>query len=315
MTEPPLLIVISGPTAVGKTNVSIQLAKSLNAEVISADSRQVYKEMSIGTAKPTLEERQGVPHHFIDHVSIHEEYSAGKYEREVLEFLDSYFQRKPVGILTGGTGFYIQAVLKGLDRFPRVSKLIKNELESDLKQKGLEFLQQELRSADPETYEAIDLQNPRRVLRALEAIRESGKKFSSFKQHAAERRRFQNLKILLKRDREELYQRIDRRVDQMLEDGLEREARNLYPFRELSSLQTVGYKEWFDHFDGAIDRKTCIEKIKQHTRNYAKRQLTWFRKKEGWHEFHADQERQVISFIMNHPKVRSIQAHSGEDDQ
>lgn len=271
--------------------------------------------MSIGTAKPSLEERQGIPHHFIDHVSIHEEYNAGKYEREVLEFLGSYFQRKSIGILTGGTGFYIQAVLKGLDRFPRVSKLVKDELERDLQLKGLELLLQELLSADPETYEAIDLQNPRRVLRALEVIRESGKKFSSFKQHAAERRQFKNLNILLKRDREELYRRIDRRVDQMIENGLEREASSLYPFRELNSLQTVGYQEWFDHFDGNIDRKTCIEKIKQHTRNYAKRQLTWFRKKEGWHEFRADQHQEIISFVTDHPMVKAARAHSQEDGQ
>lgn len=299
LNKAPLLIVLSGPTAVGKTKLSIKFAEQLGADIISADSRQIYKELEIGTAKPSKEQLERVPHHFIDHASIEDTYSAGRYEREVLAFLSEYFKQKNVGILTGGTGFYIQAVLEGLDSFPKISDRVKEEVAIDLREKGMDHLKSELKDKDPATYREIDLDNPRRISRAIEVIRESGRAFSEFKGRRDAKRQFSTLKILLEREREELYHRINQRVDKMVEEGLEEEARSLHSQAHLVALQTVGYQEWFDHFDGKIDRTTAIEKIKQHTRNYAKRQLTWFRKKEGWHKFHADAHEEVITFVRN----------------
>jgi tRNA dimethylallyltransferase len=300
---------------VGKTDLSIKIAKQLDTEIISADSRQLYKEMNIGTAKPSAEELAKVPHHFIDHISIEEPYSAGRYEREVLSFLKTYFKKNKIALLVGGTGFYIQAVLEGLNAFPRASKEVKQKVANDLEQQGLSFLQDELKEKDPGSFQSLDIQNPRRVVRAIEVIRESGETFSSFKTRQTKDRPFEVVKILLERERSELYERINMRVDQMIKAGLEEEARALYPKADLPALRTVGYQEWFDHFDGKIDRETAIAKIKQHSRNYAKRQLTWFRKREDWHHFHADAKEEVLSFLLDHPLFKLMHSHSREDDQ
>lgn len=296
--QKPILVIISGPTAVGKTKLSLALAESYHSPIISADSRQIYKEMPIGTAQADGSALARVPHYFVGSHSIHDEFTAGDFEREALRILEAHFQTNPIAFLVGGTLFYIRALIEGLDEFPSISKETRAGVQADLNEKGLEHLQKELQQTDPITYEEIDLQNSRRVCRALMVIRESGRPFSSFKRRKSVSRPFTPIYIQLDRPRAELYDRIHRRVDQMIDSGLEKEARALYPFRHLKACDTVGYKEWFQHFDGKWDRKTCIEKIKQHTRNYAKRQLTWFRKEaDRWNRFAPDQEEEIRAFL------------------
>jgi tRNA dimethylallyltransferase len=296
----PILVIISGPTAVGKTALSVDLAESYHSPIISADSRQIYKEMPIGTAQVDASALARVPHYFVGSHSIHDEFTAGDFEQEALRVLKDHFQTNPVAFLVGGTLFYIRALIEGLDEFPSISKETRTGVLADLDKKGLEHLQMELLQADPKSYEEIDLQNSRRVCRALMVIRESERPFSSFKSRKSVSRPFTPIYIQLDRPRPELYDRIHRRVDQMIDCGLEAEARTLYPFRHLKACDTVGYKEWFQHFDGKWDRKTCIEKVKQHTRNYAKRQLTWFRKEaDQWNRFAPDQEEAIRTLIKN----------------
>ena len=270
-----------GPTAVGKTDLSLHLAKKYDAEIFSSDSRQVFREMTIGTAKPNREELDLVKHHFINSHSIHDSYSAGKYEEEIITALGKYFQSNQIALLSGGTGLYIDAVLFGLDSFPPIKPSVEEKVERDLEEKGLEYLISELKSLDPEYYAQVDLQNSRRIGRALKVIYGSGKKYSSFLNHGKKQRRFEVINILLERDRTELYNRINKRVDLMLENGQLEEAKSLYPFKDLRSLQTVGYKEIFDYLDGKFDLEFCIEEIKKNTRRYAKRQMTWFKKYEA----------------------------------
>ncbi|UOQ71395.1 tRNA (adenosine(37)-N6)-dimethylallyltransferase MiaA [Hymenobacter cellulosilyticus] len=275
----PTLLVITGPTAVGKTALCVQLAQHYQTDVISADSRQFFRELSIGTAKPTAAEMQGVTHHFIDSHSITEEYNAGRFEVDCLGLLDQLFQQHQVVILTGGSGLYLQAVTEGLDEMPLADLTVRAALQQELAEHGLAPLVAELERLDPVTYARIDRQNHQRVVRALEVTRSTGQPFSSFHTpKVAKERSFQTIKIALSRDREELYQRIDQRVDHMLEAGLLAEATALLPYRHHNALQTVGYQEIFDFLDGLYDWPEAVRLLKRNTRHYAKRQLTWLRR-------------------------------------
>ena len=291
------LIVIAGPTAVGKTDFAIKLALQLNSEIISADSRQVYQEMSIGTAKPTMKERKGVKHHFICNASIHETYNVGIYEKEVLSFLKDYFKSKDIAILCGGTGMYIDAVTKGLDSFPEVSNEIKEKITLSYESKGIEYLQEQLKTLDPVYFESVDIQNPHRLMRALSIIKQTGKPFSSFLGKEKKKRDFDIEYILLDLPRETLYDRINMRVDIMLEKGLENEAMKLEQFQELKAMQTVGYQELFSYYDGEISYEEAISLIKRNSRRYAKRQLTWFRNREEWKTYNPNDYDLVLNYL------------------
>ncbi|RSK24729.1 tRNA (adenosine(37)-N6)-dimethylallyltransferase MiaA [Hymenobacter metallilatus] len=282
----PTLLVISGPTAVGKTALCVQLARQLGTEIVSADSRQFFRELTIGTAKPTSEEMQGVPHHFINSHSITEEYNAGRFEQDALALLHELFQQHRVVILTGGSGLYLQAVTEGFDALPAVDPAVRQQIKAELEATGLEPLVQELARLDPVTYQRIDRQNHQRVVRALEISRGTGQPFSSFHGRAAPDRPFRTVKIALNREREELYQRIDQRMDQMLAEGLEAEARALYLYRHHNALQTVGYKELFDYFEGHYDYAEAVRLLKRNSRHYAKRQLTWLRRDAEYQWLH-----------------------------
>lgn len=296
MADQPTLIVLAGPTAIGKTAASIRLAQALTTEIISSDSRQFYRELAIGTAKPTAEEQSQVRHHFIDSLSIHDAYSAGDYERDVLNFLNDYFKTHRTIVMTGGSGLFIKAVTKGFDDLPSDIG-VRAALMKQLENEGIEVLQNELKERDPKHFGAMDIHNPQRLVRALEVCRISGRPFSAFRQDAAQARPFKTLFVGLTADRDVLYDRINRRVDEMVANGLEAEARSVYAHRELNALNTVGYKEWFAHFDGDLNRETTIEKIKQHTRNFAKRQMTWFRKNTDIHWFAYTAVDDMIAFV------------------
>jgi len=273
-----LLITIVGPTAIGKTALSIHLAQHFNAEIISCDSRQFYKEMTIGTAVPEPEELATATHHFIQNRSVFDGYSVGQFERDALQKLKELFTKKDVVIMVGGSGLYVDAVLKGLDYFPTVAPEIRENLNIQLAENGIVHLQKQLKKMDLETYKTIALDNPHRLIRALEICIGSGLPYSSFKNKSKTPRNFKSIKIGLTADRALIYNRINTRVDNMLERGLEKEAKELYPHKELNALQTVGYRELFSFFDDEITREFAIEEIKKNTRRFAKRQLTWFKK-------------------------------------
>ncbi|UPL47604.1 tRNA (adenosine(37)-N6)-dimethylallyltransferase MiaA [Hymenobacter sublimis] len=287
-TEPTLLVV-TGPTAVGKTALCVRLAQQLQTEIVSADSRQFFRELNIGTAKPTPEEMQGVPHHFINSHSITEEYNAGRFEQDALALLAQLFQRHRVVILTGGSGLYLHAVTEGLDELPAAPPAVREQLRAELGAHGLEPLVAELERLDPVTHARIDRQNPQRVLRALEISRATGQPFSSFHGATAASRPFRVVKVALTRERDELYQRIDQRMDQMLAAGLEEEARSLYPHRHHNALQTVGYQELFQYFEGHYEYAEAVRLLKRNSRRYAKRQLTWLRRDPQYQWFHPDE--------------------------
>lgn len=274
------LIVIAGPTASGKTALAIELAKYFDAEIISADARQFFREMNIGTAKPSEEELSSVKHHFINSHSIVDSYSVGDYEKDVVAFLEDYYKKKDIAILAGGSGLYIRAVCEGVDKYPEVPEEIREELQLSYQQHGIEILQKELKKCDPDYYEKVDIQNPHRLIRAVEVFRASGKPFSSFQKSEKIKRPFKIIKIGLDWERERLYERINLRVVQMIDNGLEDEAKSLFPLKYLNALQTVGYQEFFSYFENKISRAEAINLIKQNTRNYAKRQMTWFRKEK-----------------------------------
>jgi len=274
------LITIVGPTAIGKTALSIQLAQHFKTEIISCDSRQFFKEMTIGTAVPELEEQAAAPHHFIQNKSIHDNYSVGHFEREALEKLEELFTKHSVVIMVGGSGLYVDAVLNGLDYFPTIDPSVREALNTRLETEGLESLQQQLKELDIETYNQIAIENPHRIIRALEVCIGSNKTYSSFKNKPKDPRNFTPIKIGLAADRPVIYDRINRRVDIMLKKGLLEEAKNLYPLRELNALQTVGYRELFDYFNGNISLDFATEEIKKNSRRFAKRQMTWFKKDE-----------------------------------
>lgn len=297
MPTPKTLVVIAGPTAVGKTNLCVRLAKFFDTEVISADSRQFYRELSIGTAKPTPEEMAGVPHHFIDSHSIDILYSAGAFERDALAVIDKIFETKDIVILTGGSGLYIKAVCEGLDDLPETPPELRTELMQRLELEGLESLQSQLRELDPVYCAQNDLQNTQRVVRALEVCIMTGKPFSAFRERQPVKRPFQIIQIALERDREELYQRIDMRMDDMLRKGLVEEAKSLLPYREHNALQTVGYKEIFDYFDGQYGFDEMVRLLKRNSRRYAKRQLTWFKHQGNFRWFKASDFEGIVKEI------------------
>jgi tRNA dimethylallyltransferase len=254
------------------------MALRLHCDIINADSRQVYREITLGTAKPSLEQLNLVNHHFVNHVSIFEEYNVGKYELEVNSFLKDYFQTNQSIILCGGTGLYIDAVLFGIDPYPVIPPEIRIEVNLAYESKGIGFLQEELKKYDPQYYSEVDLNNPRRLTRALEVIYTSGKPFTWFRNSNQKNHPYEIKGHVILPNREELYRRINLRVDQMIHNGLEDEASKFYEYRHLNALQTVGYQEWFDYFDGTIDKSKAIDLIKQNTRNYAKRQITWMKR-------------------------------------
>ena len=274
----PLLICVVGPTAIGKTALSIQLAKYFSTEILSADSRQFYKEMRIGTAVPSNKEITAVTHHFIQNKSIFEAYSVGDFERDAMALLKVLFQKHKIVIMVGGSGLYVDAVVNGLDNFPEVSGEIRENLIKEFEEKGLEPLQEELKKVDPTYYNEVDIQNHQRVIRALEIYRGSGERFSSFRKKKKMNRPFNTLFIGLQAEREVVYNRINERVDLMMNEGLLEEAKRLFLHRDLNALQTVGYRELFDFFDGIIPLEEAISEIKKNTRRFSKRQLTWFKK-------------------------------------
>ena len=295
----PTLLVVAGPTAVGKTALCVRLAQRLQTVVVSADSRQFFRELSIGTAKPTPAEMQGVPHYFIDSHSITEEYNAGRFEVDCLALLERLFQQHTVVILTGGSGLYLQAVTEGFDVMPPIAPEVRTGLQQELAAHGLEPLVAELLATDPVTHARLDRQNPQRVLRALEVTRGTGQPFSSFHaQKNAPQRPFQCLKIALTRERSELYARIDERVDAMLAAGLLTEVQSVAAYRQHNALQTVGYQEIFDFLDEKQDWLETVRLLKRNTRRYAKRQLTWLRRDPAYHWLHPDEAETQIGLLL-----------------
>ncbi|OJJ18323.1 tRNA (adenosine(37)-N6)-dimethylallyltransferase MiaA [marine bacterium AO1-C] len=291
------LLVVLGPTAVGKTELCIRLAQHFDTEIVSADSRQFYREMAIGTAKPTPEEQAEAPHHFIDSHSITQNYNVGDYEKDALACLDEIFSRKNFAILTGGSGLYLQVVTDGMDDMPEVNPEIRERLMQQVETEGLENLLTQLEQLDPDYYAKVDKANPHRVVRALEVCLSTGKSFSSFRKQTKAERPFDILKIGLERDREELYERINERVDIMLAEGLLEEVKGLYDYKDHQALQTVGYKEIFDHMDGQYDWEEAIRLLKRNTRRYAKRQMTWFRRDEEIHWFSPKELEEIVMWI------------------
>ncbi|MDB0616030.1 tRNA (adenosine(37)-N6)-dimethylallyltransferase MiaA [Tenacibaculum dicentrarchi] len=284
------LITIVGATAIGKTALSIKLAQHFNCSIVSCDSRQFFKEMSIGTAVPSSEELEAAPHHFIQNRSIFDNYSVGQFEKDALTKLDELFTENPVQIMVGGSGLYVDAVLKGLDYFPEVNASIREKLTKELEENGIEKLQEQLKELDIETYNTITIDNPHRVMRALEVCIGSGKTYSSFKNKPKTPRNFEVIKIGLTADRQIMYDRINKRVDIMLENGLLEEAKKMQPHKNLTALKTVGYRELFEYFEGDFTKKFAIEEIKKNTRRFAKRQGTWFRRDTqiNWFDFQDD---------------------------
>jgi len=281
------LITIVGPTAIGKTALSIELAKHFNADIISCDSRQFYKEMTIGTAVPEKHELAAAKHHFIQNRSIFEDYNVGDFEKDALKKLDELFKKNAIQIMVGGSGLYVDAVLKGLDYFPKVDKTIREKLNKTLEEKGLNHLQNQLKALDIETYNNIAIDNPQRVIRALEICIGTETPYSTYKNKPKTKRNFNSIKIGLTADRDIIYNRINQRVDLMMANGLLDEAKSLYEFKHLNALQTVGYRELFSFFNGEFDKDFAISEIKKNTRRFAKRQLTWFRKDGAiiWFDF------------------------------
>ena len=277
-TSTNTLWVVLGPTAIGKTALGIQLAQKLNTEIISCDSRQFFQEMRIGTAVPSTEELDSVPHHFIQHISIHQEYSVGSFEKESLKKIEELFQTKQHAVLVGGSGLYIDAVCKGLDNFPTINPTLREELRNKYNEFGIVWLQKEVQKHDPEYYQIVDTQNAHRLLRCLEVCLQSQKTFTSFRQKNTNTRPFNIKYIGLQMPREELYLRINQRVDNMMQEGLLEETKALLPHQHLNALQTVGYRELFAHLNGEHSLERAIELIKQNTRRFAKRQLTWLKR-------------------------------------
>ena len=291
------LVVLLGPTGVGKTALSFALAERLGSPILSADSRQLYAEIPIGTAAPTKEEQERVRHHFIGTHHLTDYYSAAQYEIDVLKLTEELFPTHPTLLLTGGSMMYIDAVSKGIDDIPTVDDITRRTLLDRYEQEGLEPLVDELRLLDPEYYRVVDLKNPKRVIHALEICYMTGRTYTSFRTQTTKERPFRIIKIGLRREREELYDRINRRVDQMVSDGLIDEARRVYPYRHLNSLNTVGYKELFAYFDGNCTLEFAIEKIKQNSRIYSRKQMTWFRRDDSIQWFHPDEQESIFAYL------------------
>ena len=295
------LIVIGGPTASGKTSLSIKLAQYFDCPILSADSRQFYKEMTIGTAKPTKAELESAKHYFIDSLSINDKYTVGDYEKQALELSEELFKSHDILVLVGGSGLFIDALTEGLDEFPEIDKTVKEQLHNTYKEKGLSFLQDTLKTVDPHYYEEVDLNNPMRLLRALEVSLSVHKPFSSFRGKRKKSRPFKAFYFALNWDRTILYNRIDNRVDFMMERGQEAEAKQLYRYKENTALQTVGYKELFDYFEGKSTLVEAIELIKRNSRRYAKRQMTWIRRENKYNLLEtkvSNYEGKAIDYIL-----------------
>ncbi|KGO91894.1 tRNA (adenosine(37)-N6)-dimethylallyltransferase MiaA [Flavobacterium subsaxonicum] len=286
-TQHKYLITVIGPTAIGKTAIAIEIAKHFNCEIISADSRQFFKEMTIGTAVPSADELAAAKHHFIQNISIFEEYTVGDFERDAIAKLDQLFATNNFAVLVGGSGLYIDAVLKGFDDFPEVEPAVRQQLIADFEEKGIEYLQHKLEELDPVHYNNVAKENPQRLMRALEVCIGSGKPYSSFLNIKKNSRNFTPIVIGLEAERQTMYNRINQRVDIMVNNGLIDEARELYPHKKLNALQTVGYRELFSFFDGEFTQDFALEEIKKNTRRFAKRQITWFKRTEGarWFDF------------------------------
>jgi tRNA dimethylallyltransferase len=298
MSQKKILIVLAGPTAVGKTDIAIRLAQYFDTAVISADSRQCYREMSIGTAKPSAEELAAVPHYFIDSFSLEEELNAADYERLALGYAAEVLSSKDIAVVCGGTGLYIKALCEGIDAMPRSDRAIEQALQQQYEQQGIAWLQAQVSAEDPLFYAQAEQQNPARLIRALAFKRSTGQSIVQYRSGQAKERPFAVIKVALDLPRPVLYQRINQRVDSMMQTGLLQEARGLYPLRHLKNLQTVGYTELFDYMDGTTDLDTAVALIKQHSRNYAKRQLTWFRKDKGFAWFNPQDFNVILDYIL-----------------
>ena len=291
------LIVIAGATGSGKTDLSIHIAQHYQAPIISTDSRQFYRGIPIGTAQPDAEQLKAVEHHFIASRELQDDFNCGAYEQEALARLEELFKEHDTVVAVGGSGLYIKALCEGMDDLPEVESSLRTSLAEELKTVGVEAMAERLRELDPAFYEVVDRKNPARVLRALEVCISTGKPYSAQRTGKRRERPFGIVKIATDMDRAVLYERIDRRVDIMMEQGLEQEAREVYHLRELNSLQTVGYREMFDYFDGTITREEAIELIKRNSRRYAKRQLTWFRRDTEFAWFHPAEKEKIIEYI------------------
>lgn len=304
--ENKYLIVIVGPTAIGKTAMAIEVAKYFNCEIISADSRQFFKEMSIGTAVPSEEEIKAVPHHFIQNKSIFEEYTVGDFEREAIQKLKDLFKENNFAVMVGGSGLYIDAVLKGFDDFPDIAPSVRENLIKEYESFGIEYLQAKLKELDPVHYKKVALQNPQRLMRALEVCISTGKPYSSFLNLRSNTRDFIPILIGIGAEREIMYSRINKRVDIMVASGLLEEAKNLYTHKKLNALQTVGYRELFSYFDGEFTLDFAIEEIKKNTRRFAKRQITWFKRNHEitWFDY-SNAPENIIQHIKNNSNAHS----------
>ncbi len=299
------LIVITGPTAIGKTALSIELAKHFNCEVLSADSRQFFKEMSIGTAKPTAEEMGDIPHHFVDSHSIYDKINAGRFEEQALAVLKTIYQKNDVAIMVGGSGLYIDALCKGIDVFPDVPPEVRAEVTKNYQEQGLEYLIKELERLDPEYLKIVDNQNPQRMLRGVEVSLCSNRPYSFYRNNPNHKRDFNIIKVGLQIEREDLYNRINLRVDLMLEAGLLDEVKSLYPLKHLNALNTVGYQEFFDFWDGKTKSlEEAIELLKRNTRRFAKRQISWFKRDKEITYFHPNDLEQILDFVDKKSQIK-----------
>ena len=291
------LIVLIGPTGVGKTELSLSIAEHFHTSILSSDSRQLYADLKIGTAAPTPEQLARVPHHFVGTLKLTDYYSAAQYEADVMKKLEELFSLNEVVVLTGGSMMYVDAICKGIDDIPTVDKETRELMLQKYAEEGLDHLCAELKLLDPEYYQIVDLKNPKRVIHALEICYMTGKSYTSFRTQSIKKRPFRIIKIGLTREREELYERINRRVDEMLDAGLLEEVKAVYPYKELNSLNTVGYKELFKYLDGEWTLEFAIEKIKQNSRIYSRKQMTWFKRDNEIHWFHPDQKEEIMNYI------------------
>ena len=298
MSSAKTLIVITGPTAVGKTQLCLDIARHFDIPIINADSRQIYKELSIGTAKPSAEELQQVKHYFVGTLSLQDYYSASLFESQVITLLDTLFKHSDYALMAGGSMMYIDAVCDGIDDIPTIDDVTRATMKRRLAEEGLQKLCEELHRLDPEYYEIVDRQNPKRVVHALEICTMTGQTYTSFRKRDKKARPFRIVKIGLNREREELYRRINARVDAMMQQGLLKEADGVYPLRELNALNTVGYKELFEYFNGRWPLEEAVERIKGNTRRYARKQLTWYKKDPQIRWFHPDQKKEIIDYII-----------------
>ena len=294
-----VLISIVGPTAIGKTTLAIKIAQHFQTEIISADSRQFFKEMNIGTAKPNLNELAQAKHHFVGSHTIHHDFNVGDYEKAAIAKIETLFQQYDILVLVGGSGLYVNAVLFGFDELPKADEDLRNSLNLQFANEGIESLQNQLKELDPIYYQEVDIQNPQRIIRALEVCISTGKPFSSFRKTKPKNRSFQSIVIGLDMEREKLYERINLRVDQMIAEGLAAEATSLKDYQHLNALKTVGYSEIFQYLNGHLTLSEAIDKIKQNTRNFAKRQLTWFRKNQDVFWFNPNNENEILQTIQH----------------